>query len=65
MKSPIVTFTSKREAEKLAKKIGGEVVELMDADFVVSAVSTSLLDSYADGWAKGYEQGKSENGEHA
>ncbi len=57
MSSPIVTFKSKREAERLAREIGGEVVELEEplavADRLTPVIVKSIMDSYELGYATG------------
>lgn len=61
----VLTFTTRREAAKYAKSIGGTVEEYLETDFVVGAVTRQIFDAYDEGFAKGYEQAKAEDGKHA
>jgi len=62
---PIVTFTSKREAEILAKKMGGSVVELVETGYVGNVIYEQIRGAYDDGFKLGYEQAKAEDKRHA
>jgi hypothetical protein len=60
-----VVFTSKREAKKEAKRIGGTVVDLVEIDWAVAQITPTIFGAFDDGFAKGYEQAKTERREHA